>query len=283
PEPPDRPGGGGRRAEARPGVHPVHQEQPGDQGELTPALPTAEKKGTRGSPSSFPPVRARSLGQELDPRDLGAVAGPVAELQDPGVAPGPAGEPGADLGEEPGEHRAVLDLPLHLPPGVQVAPPGQGDEPLGEGPELLGLGLRGDDAAVLAQAGGHVVHQGLLVARRAGELAALGAMPHQASSSTPATGRAVGMAPGSATTRAPSASVNRIPKLSPSRRSRSPISASAFSPTFLTLSRSSSVNSTRSRRVRMFEFLSELSERTERPRSSIGRATRCARSPDATT
>src|SRR5947208_15928303 len=154
---------------------------------------------------------------------------------------------------------------------MQVPTARQRDEPLGIGPELLRLGLGGHDPVVPEQARRHVRQHRLLVTRGARELASLGAVAHY--STSPSVARACGAAPGSTTFRASSVSSNFIPKLSPSRRSSSAISPSAFSPTFFTLSRSSSRYCTKSARVRMFEFLSELTERTERPTSSMLGAT----------
>src|SRR3989440_5639260 len=153
---------------------------------------------------------------------------------------------------------------------MQVAAAGQRDEPLGIGPELFRLGLGRHDPVVAEQARREVRQQGLLVARGARELASLGAVPHY--STSPSLACAWGAAPASTTFSSSSVSSNFMPKLSPSRRSSSAISPSAFSPTFLTLSRSSSRYCTRSPSVRMLEFLSELTERTESPTSSIERA-----------
>src|SRR5689334_10076982 len=201
----------------------------------------------------------------------------MTQLEDPGVAARARGEPRADLAEQARERLPTLDLSLHQPPGVKIAPPGQRDELLREGSKLLGLGLGGDDPAVLEQARRHVVQQRAPMTRRAAELATLGAVAHYWTSPAAAGGCAIGGVPGRSTRSSPSVSSNAMPKLSPSRCSSSAISLSAFSPTFLTLSRSSSVNSTRSLSVRMLEFLSELSERTVRPKSSMGRARRWRR------
>src|SRR2546422_1067381 len=195
----------------------------------------------------------------------------MAQLGDAGVAAGPRREPRPQVLEELVRHLAVLEAALHQAPRVQVAAARQRDEPLGIGPELFRLRLGGHDPVVTEEARGEVRQQRLFVARRPRELASLGAVPHY--STSPSVARACGAAPGSTPFRASSVSSNFIPKLSPSRRSSSAISPSAFSPTFFTLSRSSSRYCTRSARVRMFEFLSELTERTERPTSSMLRAT----------
>jgi hypothetical protein len=65
-------------------------------------------------------------------------------------------------------------------------------------------------------------------------------------------------------------SSNFIPKLSPSFSRRSAISWRDFLPKFLTCRICVSVWRTRSPSERMLEFLSELTERTESERSSIG-------------
>src|SRR5437588_6443054 len=153
---------------------------------------------------------------------------------------------------------------------MQVAAAGQRDEPLGIGPELFRLRLGGHDPVVLEQARGQVREQRLFVTRGARELASLGAMAHY--SASPSLACACGAAPASTTFSSSSVSSNFMPKLSPSRRNSSAISPSAFSPTFFTFSRSSSRYCTKSPRVRMLEFLSELTERTESPTSSIERA-----------
>ena len=86
------------------------------------------------------------LREQLDASHVGAIAGPVPHLEDAGVAAGTGGEARAELGEEPAQDLAVLDVPAHEPARVQVATAGQGDELLGEGPQLLGLGFGGADA-----------------------------------------------------------------------------------------------------------------------------------------
>src|SRR2546422_4895951 len=150
-------------------------------------------------------------------------------------------------------HGPVLDAPLHLAAGVQVAAPRERDEALGVGPQLFGLRFGRDDAVVADQAGGEIREQRLLVTRRARQLPALGAVPHY--SPSPSVTWACGGTPCSRTRSSPSASSTFIAKFSPSRRSSSAISPSAFSPTFFTLSKSSSRYWTRSPSVRMFEFL----------------------------
>src|SRR2546422_5839895 len=164
-------------------------------------------------------------------------------------------------------HGPVLDAPLHLAAGVQVAAPRERDEALGVGPQLFGLRFGRDDAVVADQAGGEIREQRLLVTRRARQLPALGAVPHY--SPSPSVTWACGGTPCSRTRSSPSASSTFIAKFNPSRRSSSAISPSAFSPTFFTLSKSSSRYWTRSPSVRMFEFLSEFTDRTDKPTSSM--------------
>src|SRR5205823_2172220 len=163
-----------------------------------------------------------------------------------------------------------LQASLHQATGVEVPAARQRDEPLGVGSQLLRLGLGGHDLVVTEEARRQVGQQRLLVARRARQLASLGAVTHY--SGSPSLACACGAAPGSTTFSSSAVSSNFIPKLSPSRRSSSAISPSAFSPTFFTFRRSSSRYCTKSPSVRMLEFLSELTERTESPTSSIERA-----------
>src|SRR5690349_10909441 len=153
---------------------------------------------------------------------------------------------------------------------MQIAPTRECDEPLRVGTQLLRLGLRGHDLVVPKQARREIRQQRLLVARGARELPALGAMAHY--SSFPSLTCACGVTPASTTFHPSGLSSNFIPKLSPSRRSSAAIAPSAFSPTVFTFRRSSSRYYTTSPTVRMFEFLSELTDRTESPTSSMERA-----------
>src|SRR5215207_9958285 len=131
-----------------------------------------KKRGTSGSPSLY---RAPDtlLGKELDPCHVGAITLPVTQLQDPGISARPGREPGTNLTKQPAQSFPVLDSAFHQAAGMQVSPPGQGDQLFGKGAQLLGLGLGGDDAAMLEETGSHVVQHGTLVTRRAGELPAL--------------------------------------------------------------------------------------------------------------
>src|SRR6185436_12855594 len=200
------------------------------------------------------------------------------QFDDAGIAAGPRREPLSDFGEQLGGDGLVFDPALHEAAGMQIPPARERDEALRERAQLLGLRFGGLDPAVLKQARGHVVQRRLLVARRARELAAFGAVTHY--SSSPTVSWACGATPSSRIRTSPlGVSSSCIPKFSPSRRSSSAISPSAFSPTFFTLSRSSSLYCTRSPRVRMLEFLSELIDRTDRPASSIARASTSRKCP----
>src|SRR5207249_2900963 len=74
-----------------------------------------------------------SLTQQFDPSHFGAVARAMAQLDDPGVTAGTGGEARPQVLEEPVGHRPVLDAPLHLAAGVQIAAPRERDETLGVG------------------------------------------------------------------------------------------------------------------------------------------------------
>src|SRR2546430_16518045 len=194
----------------------------------------------------------------------------MPRFEDRGVAPGPRGKARPKVLEERMRPPGVLEPPLDEAAGMQIAPPRQGDQPLGVGAQLLGLGLGRHDLVVPEQARRQIREQRLLVARGTRQLATLGTVAHY--SRAPSVAFARGATPGSTTLSSSAVSSNFMPKLRPSRRNSSAISPSAFSPTFFTLSRSSSRYCTRSARVRMLEFLSELTERTESPTSSIERA-----------
>src|SRR5437762_1108037 len=194
----------------------------------------------------------------------------MADLDNARVAAGTRRKPLADLGEQLGRDGFVLEAALDLAARVEIAAARERDEPLGERTQLLRLRLGGQDAAVLKEAGRHVVQRRLLVARRPRQLPSFGAVPHY-SSSVPVS-CASGALPGSMIRISPpGVSSSCIPKFKPSRRSSSAISPSAFSPTFLTFRRSSSLYRTRSPSVRMFEFFSEFTDRTDSPASSMAR------------
>src|SRR5882762_10507921 len=164
----------------------------------------------------------------------------MAQLHNSCIPARPRGESLADFGEQLGRDGLVLDAALHLTARVQIAAARERDEPLRKGTQLLRLRHGGVDSAVLKQTRGHVIQRRLLVARRARKLAALGAVAHY-SSSVPVS-CACGALPGSRMRISPpGASSSCIPKFKPSRRNNSAISPSAFSPTFLTFRRSSSL------------------------------------------
>src|SRR5689334_3233581 len=194
----------------------------------------------------------------------------MAQLHDARVPARPRRKPLPDFGKQLGRDGLVLDPALDQTARVEITAAREGDEPLRERTQLLRLRLGGLDAAVLEEAGRHVVQRRLLVARRARKLPSLGAVPHY-SSSVPVS-CASGALPGSMIRISPpGVSSSCIPKFRPSRRSSSAISPSAFSPTFLTFRRSSSLYRTRSPSVRMFEFFSEFTDRTDSPASSMAR------------
>src|SRR2546422_3889980 len=158
----------------------------------------------------------------------------------PRVTARPRSEALADLGEQLGGDLFVLETALDDPARVQIAAARERDEPLREGTQLLRLRLGRLDPAVPEEARRHVIQRRLLVARRPRQLAAFGAGAHY-SSSVPVNW-ACGALPGSMIRISPpGVSSSCIPKFKPSRRSNSAISPSAFSPTFLTFRRSSSL------------------------------------------
>src|SRR6478736_6471320 len=105
----------------------------------SPRPPDRRKKGTRGSPSSSGSRDRRSRLEQLDSGDVGAVTGPVPQLENPGVTTGSGRESRADLSEELGERVAVLDPPARQAAGVQIAAARQGNQLFGERPQLLGF------------------------------------------------------------------------------------------------------------------------------------------------
>src|SRR5213594_3723789 len=164
----------------------------------------------------------------------------MAQLHDARVAAGTRCKSLADLGEQLGRDFLVLEPALHQTTGMQIAAAGERDEPLRERTQLLRLRLGGLNPAVPEEAGRHVVQRRLLVTRRARELAAFGAVAHYSSSAP--VNWACGAVPGSMTRISPpGVSSSCIPKFNPSRRSSSAISPNAFSPTFFTFRRSSSL------------------------------------------
>src|SRR5207244_725192 len=110
----------------------------------------------------------------------------MAQLDDPGVAPGARREARSQILEQPMRHLAVFEPPRHEAARMQVAASRQRDESLGVGTQLLRLRLRGHDLVVPEQARGHVREHRLLVARRARQLPTLGAWAHYSRSTSAA-------------------------------------------------------------------------------------------------
>ena len=105
-------------------------------------------------------VRVVLAADQLDLRDLGAVAAAVAEAQDAGVAARPRLEARRDGVEQLAHDLAILDVAQHQPARVQRlavlgaarhATLGDGDDPLDERPQLLGARHGGLDPLVLQQ------------------------------------------------------------------------------------------------------------------------------------
>src|SRR5881394_1845208 len=141
-----------------------------------------KKKGTlSGVPFLFRRL-ARSLSEQLDASDVGSITDAMAQLHDARVSAGTRCKSLADLGEQLGRDFLVLEPALHQTAGMQIAAAGERDEPLRERTQLLRLRLGGLNPAVPEEAGRHVVQRRLLVARRARELAAFGAVAHYSSS-----------------------------------------------------------------------------------------------------
>ena len=158
---------------------------------------------------------------------------------------------------------------------------GLGDQLLDERPQFLGLRFGRLDRALLDERGREIAHAARASARWCGA-AARPALRCRIDLLLHVVGR-VRRRPGSAAcpnrsrARPSPFSSNRIPKFSPSRSSRSAISWSDFLPKFLTCRIWLSVCRTRSPSDRMFEFLSEFTDRTDSSRSSIGVLSSCAR------
>src|SRR6266571_3243163 len=102
----------------------------------------------------------------------------MPQLDDSRITARPGREAFADLGEQLVRDVLVLEAALDEAPRMEVAAPREGDEPLRERAELFRLRHGGLDAAVQEQARRHIVQRRLLVARRARELAAFGAVTH---------------------------------------------------------------------------------------------------------
>src|SRR5678815_1601566 len=215
---------------------------------------------------------------ELDARHLRSVTLAVAGLEDARVAAVPRGEPRSDLLKELVRRLALLDVAAGEPARVQRARARLGDELLDERAKLLRLRLGRLDRLGLDERGREVAHQGELLLARAAELPSSLPVTHgyySSSSSGAAAAAWLGGVPQSSTRTPSPFSSNRIPKFKPSRSSRSAISWSDFLPKFLTCRIWLSVWRTRSPRLRMLEFLSEFTERTDSSRSSIGVLSSC--------
>src|SRR6478672_596753 len=215
---------------------------------------------------------------ELDARHLCAVTLAVAGLENARVAAVPRGEPRTDLLEKLVRRRALLDMAAGQPARVQRAGAGLGDELLDERAQLLRLRLGRLDRFAHDERGREVAQQRELLLARAAELTSSFPVTHwyySSSSSGAAAAAWLGGVPQSSTRTPSPFSSNRIPKFSPSRSSRSAISWSDFFPKFFTWRIWLSVWRTRSPRLRMFEFLSEFTDRTDSSRSSIGVLSSC--------
>src|SRR5258705_1523845 len=210
---------------------------------------------------------------ELDARHLCAVTLAVAGLEDARVAAVPRGEPRTDLLKELVRRRPLLDVAAGQPTRVQRAGAGLGDELFDERAQLLRLRLGRLDRLTHDERGRESAQQRELLLARAAELTSSFPVTHwcySSSSSGAAAAAWLGGVPQSSTRTPSPFSSNRIPKFNPSRSCRSAISWSDFLPKFFTCRIWLSVCRTRSPRLRMLEFLSEFTERTDSSRSSIG-------------
>src|SRR5919112_4014994 len=215
---------------------------------------------------------------ELDSRHLGAVTLAVAGLEDARVPAVPRGEPRTDLLKELVRRFALLDVAAGEPARVQRAGTCLGDELLDERAQLLRLRLGRLDRLGLDERGREIAHQRELLLAGATELTSSLPVTHgcySSSSSGAAAAAWLGGVPQSSTRTPSPFSSNRIPKFKPSRSSRSAISWSDFFPKFFTCRIWLSVWRTRSPRLRMLEFLSEFTDRTDSSRSSMGVLSSC--------
>src|SRR5690349_8971668 len=210
---------------------------------------------------------------ELDARHLRAVTLAVAGLEDARVPAVPRGEPRSDGLKQLVRRLTLLNVAAGEPACVQRAGARLRDELLDERPQLLGLRLGRLDRLGLDERGREVAQQRELLLARAAELTSSLPVTHgcySSSSSGAAAAAWLGGVPQSSTRTPSPFSSNRIPKFNPSRSRRSAISWSDFLPKFFTCRIWLSVWRTRSPRLLMLEFLSELTERTDSSRSSIG-------------
>src|SRR6478672_13283745 len=219
-----------------------------------------------------------SVLNELDARHVCAVTLAVAGLQNARVTAGPRRELRPDLLEQLVRRFPLLDVAAGQPARVQRAGAGLRDELLDERPQFLGLRLGGLDGPALDERGREVTHERELLLARAAQLPSCLPVTHwcySSSSSGAAAAAWLGGVPQSSTRTPSPFSSNRIPKFKPSRSSRSAISWSDFFPKFFTCRIWLSVWRTRSPRLRMLEFLSEFTDRTDSSRSSIGVFSNC--------
>src|SRR6476620_403583 len=210
---------------------------------------------------------------ELDARHLCPVTLAMTGLEDARVSTVPRGEPRSYLLKELVRRFPLLDVAAGEPAGVQRARARLRDELLDEWPQLLRLRLGRLDRLRLDERGREVAQQRELLLARAPQLTSSLPVTHKcysSSSSGAAAAAWLGGVPQSSTRTPSPFSSNRIPKFNPSRSRRSAISWSDFLPKFLTCRIWLSVCRTRSPRLRMLEFLSEFTERTDSSRSSIG-------------
>src|SRR5690606_1991779 len=210
---------------------------------------------------------------ELDARHLGSVTLAVAGLEDARVPTRARGEPRPDFLEQLVGNLALLHVPHCEPAVVQGAGLRLGYELLDERTQLLGFGLGGLDRLVLYERAREAAHESELLLARAPQLPPGFAMTHgcySSSSSGAFSAARLGGVPQSRMRTPSPLSSYRIPKFKPSRSGRSAVSWSDVLPKFFTCKIWLSVCRTRSPSVRMLEFFSEFTERTESSRSSIG-------------
>src|SRR5687767_2228346 len=214
---------------------------------------------------------------ELNPRHFRAVTLAMTGLEDARVPAGPRRKPRSDFLKELVRRFALAHVTASEAPRVQRPLFRLRDQLLDERAQLLRFRLGRLDLFVLDERRGQTAHQRELLLARATQLPACLPVTHgsYSSSSGAAAAARLGGVPQS-TTRTPSAdSSYRMPKFNPSRSRRSAISWSDFFPKFLTWSIWLSVWRTRSPSVRMSEFLSEFTDRTESSSSSIGVLNSC--------
>src|SRR5947209_20323758 len=96
----------------------------------------------------------------------------MAQLDDPCVSAGTRREAGTPVFEQPMGDLPILDAPLDLPTGVQIAAPRQGDEALCVGPQFLSPRLGRQDPFAAAQSGPDMTQQRTLTALRAPNISA---------------------------------------------------------------------------------------------------------------